>query len=391
MSPTATAHHVAIAGFGIAGGALALLLARQGHGVTLFERAPRLGPVGAGFLLQPSGQAVLARLGLLDDLAGRSERIAGLRARTHRGHRLIELGSSTLPGDQGALGVHRGVVFEAIHAAVRAAGVEIVLDFPVSGWRADGARVVVRGEGEREAGPFDLLVAADGSRSRLRRQVDPAVRERDDPYAALWAVGSGTPIRGHLFQVTRGTHEMCGLLPLGAGRTNFFWGLRATDWDGLRAAGFPAFRARVLGLVPEAEEIFRQVQDFDACVFATYRHARPRTIHRGPVVLLGDAAHSTTPHLGQGANLALVDAAGLTDEIERGGPIGEILTRHATARRRQTRFYCQLSSLLSPFFQSDVPLLGTLRDLGLPWFPALPGMRRAMERTLAGWKQGWWR
>jgi 2-polyprenyl-6-methoxyphenol hydroxylase-like FAD-dependent oxidoreductase len=380
---------IAIAGFGIAGGTLAVLLARQGHRVTLFEQAPRVGPVGAGFLLQPSGQAVLARLGLLDDLAGRSERIAGLHVRTHRGHRLIDLGFSTLEGDQTALGVHRGVVFEAILGAAVAAGVEIVLDFPVAGWQETGGRVVVRGEGDREAGAFDLLVAADGARSRLRRQVDPAVRERDDRYAALWAVGAGTPIRGHLFQVTRGSRELCGLLPLGGGRTNFFWGLRAADWDGLRAAGFPPFRDRVLHLAPEAEELLDPLRDFDGFAFATYRHARPRRIHRGPVVLLGDAAHSTTPHLGQGANLALLDAESLANEIARGAGLAQALARYAAARRRQIRFYLQLSTLLSPFFQSDVPLLGSLRDLGLPWFPAIPGMRRTMEKTLAGWKRGW--
>ena len=55
----------AIAGFGIGGATLAVALARDGHEVTVFERAAALGPVGAGFLLQPSGQAVLAELGVL--------------------------------------------------------------------------------------------------------------------------------------------------------------------------------------------------------------------------------------------------------------------------------------------------------------------------------------
>ena len=60
---------VAIAGFGIGGAALSIALARDGHDVTVYERAPDPGPVGAGFLLQPSGQAVLAALGLLDEVA----------------------------------------------------------------------------------------------------------------------------------------------------------------------------------------------------------------------------------------------------------------------------------------------------------------------------------
>ena len=54
---------IAIVGSGMAGTMAAALLARAGHAVTLFERAPRVGPVGAGLLLQPSGQAVLRRAG----------------------------------------------------------------------------------------------------------------------------------------------------------------------------------------------------------------------------------------------------------------------------------------------------------------------------------------
>ena len=70
---------IAVVGAGIAGTAAALSLARAGHRVELFERAPVLGPVGAGLLLQPSGQAVLRDLGLLPAVTNRSEPIAELR------------------------------------------------------------------------------------------------------------------------------------------------------------------------------------------------------------------------------------------------------------------------------------------------------------------------
>jgi len=74
---------IAIAGFGIGGGALAVALARDGHEVAVFEQAASPGPVGAGFLLQPSGQDALASLGLLvyRPSRGRSERSTRSRPR----------------------------------------------------------------------------------------------------------------------------------------------------------------------------------------------------------------------------------------------------------------------------------------------------------------------
>jgi FAD-dependent urate hydroxylase len=78
-------------------------LARQGHQVVLLERAPVLGPVGAGFLLQPTGQRVLRAMGLLDHIAPQSATVLGLHGRTHYGRTLVNLHYPAEP----ALGVHR--------------------------------------------------------------------------------------------------------------------------------------------------------------------------------------------------------------------------------------------------------------------------------------------
>ncbi len=76
---------IAIVGSGTAGPAAATYLARAGHAVTLFERAPRKLPVGAGFMLQPTGMAVLHELGLADGLLPHIAKISELHCRTRSG------------------------------------------------------------------------------------------------------------------------------------------------------------------------------------------------------------------------------------------------------------------------------------------------------------------
>jgi 2-polyprenyl-6-methoxyphenol hydroxylase-like FAD-dependent oxidoreductase len=111
-------YHVGITGFGIAGGALAILLARAGHKVTLIERALQVGPVGAGFLLQPSGQRVLKRIGLLENIAAQSEPLHGLHAFKASGGTLVHLRYKGAGPNLHAYGVHRGLLFETLHQAV---------------------------------------------------------------------------------------------------------------------------------------------------------------------------------------------------------------------------------------------------------------------------------
>ncbi len=84
-------YRVGIVGYGVAGATSAYLLAKAGHVVTLFERSPKVGPVGAGVLLQPSGQLILSRISLLDEVIARAEPIEELHALTDRGRTLIRL------------------------------------------------------------------------------------------------------------------------------------------------------------------------------------------------------------------------------------------------------------------------------------------------------------
>ena len=93
---------VAVVGCGTGGPAAALLLATAGHDVEIFERVSQPSPAGAGLPLQPTGQAVLARLGLLTEIEQRSARVERLHGETADGRRQF---LSTLAGAKtGVLG-----------------------------------------------------------------------------------------------------------------------------------------------------------------------------------------------------------------------------------------------------------------------------------------------
>jgi 2-polyprenyl-6-methoxyphenol hydroxylase-like FAD-dependent oxidoreductase len=96
--------------------------------------------------------------------------------------------------------------------------------------------------------------------------------------------------------------------------------------------------------------------------------------------------------LAAGANLALFDALTLaslvTGAAQQAGSLPEALARYTARRRGHLRFYQLMSRALTPFFQSDAPLLGALRDLGMPLAFALAPVRRRMLRTMCWLEQG---
>jgi len=377
-------YRIGIVGFGIAGGALAILLARQGHQVTLLERAPVLGPVGAGFLLQPTGQRVLRGMGLLEPIIAQSATVLGLHARTHRGRTLVNLRYPAEP----ARGVHRGVIFNLLRETVEREGVDIRTNAEVASYQGEPGRVFIHTAEGKEHGAFDFVAACDGSRSVLRGLLNRHSQPVDYDYGALWGNGRCEALTNLVKEVTRSNARLTGLLPTGNGRCAFFWGLQRAELEVIRGRSFAEWSTEVLSLFPEAAQPLAEIGAHENLVFGGFLHEFPRRTYDGRVILLGDAAHAMSPHLGQGANLSLLDAECLARHLASEPTVELALRRHTRERFRQTRFFSILSRVLGPFFQGRSRILGMGRDWVLPILNAVPWFRRQMELSLAGSKTG---
>lgn len=388
-----TVRDVAVIGAGPAGLSMALMLARQGRRVVVHERfdAPR--PVGAGFMLQPTGLHVLDRLGLtgqVEALGAPIMRLFGRDAR--RGEVVLDVRYDALRRPWRALGVHRAAIFHVLHAACMAEGVDFV-----SAWEAEAAdngRLIAR-DG-RASARFDLVVDASGARSAVARGLaatGPLRRRRELAWGALWTTvpWPGAPFDGAaLEQVYRAADRMIGVLPCGRVSASgpllatFFWSLKPEDHAGWRAAGLAPWKAEARRLWPQVAPVLDAIDHPDALTLARYGHhtldrpAAPR------LAVIGDAAHSTSPQLGQGVNMALLDAQALADALERHADLDAALSAYVAARRSHVRLYQALSLAFTPFYQADGRFRPWVRDHVLGRLARLPTADRLLAATVAG-------
>jgi 2-polyprenyl-6-methoxyphenol hydroxylase-like FAD-dependent oxidoreductase len=379
---------VGVVGCGVAGQAAAILLAEAGHRVTLFERFPQPRPLGAGLLLQPTGLAVLRALGLADQAIARGARVMGLQARTQAGRAVLDLRYTDLHPDAFGVGIRRSDLFDLLHTQLKRSRVQLVTGMEIAAIE----RLQLVEENGRRHGPFELIVVADGTNSQLRGQLLPQKRVPLYRWGCLWATVpdvSGFAASGLLQQRVRGTKLMMGLLPVAPGQLTMYWSVPVQALAAGRTIDLEAWRRQALALWPDAAAIIEEAARSEMAR-ATYRHVALSRWNVGPVLFIGDAAHATSPQLGQGANLGLMDAWVLMRAIEESKELLSALIAYER-RRASTLYYYQLAShLLTPFFQSRLAPLGWLRDAFMGPACHVPGVRPMMTSTLAGIRRGWW-
>jgi 2-polyprenyl-6-methoxyphenol hydroxylase-like FAD-dependent oxidoreductase len=390
---------VGIVGCGFAGAATAALLGRAGHRVTVYEECTEPSAVGAGIVLQPTGLSVLAELGVLGQVLERGARLESLHCVTPENKDVFRLDYARLHPGLFGLGMHRGALFQILHEQAICAGISLrsatsiarVLERPGKAQVQDAAGLAIA--------EHDLVVIANGARSDLRRASGLLRRDRPYPWGALWFVARDPEhfYRHRLRQITKDTRHMLGLLPTGLGprgkgpeghQVSLFWSIRMDRVDDFRRTGFSAWKEQILRYEPDAAFVLDQIESVEQVLSAGYHDIVMSPWHTQRQVFIGDAAHAMSPQLGQGTNLALMDASALCAALNEEVPLAIALERYSRRRRAQIDFYQFASRWLTPLFQSDLHALGPLRNLVMRLACQLPIMRDEMLRTMSGIKLG---
>lgn len=361
------AYDIAVAGCGPAGLAAALLLARDGHKVRLFERfdAPR--PIGSGLMIQPTGQAVLRELGLGGQLEMAGARIERLFGRAMpSGRKVLDVRYDWLKGGHFGIGTHRAALFDILYRAVLAAGIPIATSTAISGSReGSGGRMLDFADGTHAT--FDLVVDCLGTGSALAEPCGYPLA-----YGALWASLGWVADAGFAGDTLEQRYElasrMVGVLPIGlrpgsdAPQTAFFWSLREDALPAWRAAGLDAWKEEVLALWPATAPFLDQILSPEQLTFARYSHRTLRRPAERGLIHVGDSWHSASPQLGQGANMALLDAWALAKALRERRELGDALQLAVAMRGFHVLLFQWLTALFTPVYQSDSRVLPFIRD-----------------------------
>ncbi|WP_326825982.1 FAD-dependent monooxygenase [Streptosporangium sp. NBC_01756] len=318
-----------VIGGGIGGLAAALGLRRIGWGATVLERTAELGEIGAGMSQSPNALRALEELGVAEQARAAGVPFHGVfNLRAPSGDYITR----ALPGGASPLlGFHRADLHRVLMDAVPAQWVRTGAE--VTAIRQSGGEVTVScGDEELRA---DLVVAADGVRSTVRRLLWP-----EAPGPRFWGntiwrgIAKAEGIEGSM---TLGRGQYFLVMPVGRGRV--YWALGAH-------AGRPAVRYD-----DELAEVRRRARDWHDPIPRLLDATAPEAVlhhditdlgpldsyARGRVVLLGDAAHAMHPDMAQGAAQSLEDAVVLAAALAEAGDIPAALSRYDEQRRPRTQ------------------------------------------------------
>ncbi len=366
----ATSLNIGIAGAGIGGLAAAALLAGEGHRVTVFDQFETVGPIGSGLILQETGLTILGELGLRTEaeaLGAPIRRLYGLSRQS--GRTVLDVRYGSLRPALMGVSIQRPALFNLVHGAALAAGARIEASTRITAANPEDA-VLVAASGATH-GPFDLIVDALGVRSVLS-----STTGNELPYGALWATLPWPVTVGFhadaLEQRYEAASRMAGVMPSGRAATGapdtatYFWSIRGDQHDAWRAAPLNHWRDAALSLWPETESLLAPLRSHDDLTFARYRHRTHWPAVAGRMVHIGDSWHAASPQLGQGANMALLDAFALAHALGHKTDVRDALNDYAKMRALHVRLFQMMSFLFTPVYQSNSRILPLVRD----WFAA---------------------
>lgn len=371
-------------------GGLTLGLALREHGIPfqIFERAPGLSEIGAGITLWSNAIAVLRHLGVAEAVRAVSEPSQGGVIGLANGKILIEATAGDIGDGTGRLaiwGAHRVELQRALYELLPREAVHFAAPFLAH--RETAAGVVAR-FGQHGDVESSLLVGADGIGSSVRSALFGPVPPRYAGYVCWRAVCPVPPGWGGVTGEFWDAGDRFGVVKLPRERLYWFAVVNAAEDSALRREmeprsfkpflreRFAAYRFDVPAIIDHTDPTaidFRDIID------------RPpqRGWSSGAAVLLGDAAHATTPNMGQGAGMALESALILARCLADAGTLRVALARYERTRWLRTKRITETSWTVGKMVHGEHPLARTVRNLVFQKTP--PALRERQLMQIAGY------
>jgi 2-polyprenyl-6-methoxyphenol hydroxylase-like FAD-dependent oxidoreductase len=365
-----------VVGGGIGGLTTAIALRRKGIEVSVYERAPQLGEVGAGITLWPNATRALINLGVAAELIAEARRFAFASIRKPDGSVISRNSPAAIERffDAPCVAVHRADLHAALVASLPSNILNSGAECISVESSASKSRVFFKDGRSDEA---DVVVGADGIRSAVRAAILPQIRTRYAGYTAWRGIAQVGGIEET--SETWGHGARFGIVPLSRDRVYWF----ATE--NAPAGTILSEEQRIPALL---DRFGRWHEPISRLIGSTNsEHLLRNDIHdiapfspwsSGRVVLLGDAAHPTTPNLGQGACMAIESAVALAEEL--GANEADVGIRRYEARRmKRTAEITNMSWRIGRMAQMESGVGRAVRDLALRAIPASLSERQVVS------------
>lgn len=342
-------NRVLIVGGGVGGLCAAIALGRQGVAIDLVELKSEWTVYGVGIIQQSNVVREMAKLGLIDAYLDAGIAFEDVVIYGDEGQQIVRIPGQRLAGPEypANVGISRRALHKVLSESAIASGAQVRLGLSVEALDQDEAGVdVLFTDGSR--GRYDLVIGADGLYSKVRSLVFGDRYQPRFTGQAVWRYNFPRAAQlDHLasYQCAAGN---AGLVPLADDLMYLFvtshepgnpWMETETLAEQMRQRldGFGGLIGELRELITDSNEVVYKPLE---AVFVS------EPWYRGRVVIIGDAAHATTPHLGQGAGMAIEDAVVLSEELASDGDLEQQLQRFMARRFERCKFIGE-SSLLA--------------------------------------------
>jgi FAD-dependent urate hydroxylase len=336
---------ILVVGGGIAGLTTAAALHRHGFTTELVERQQAWQALGAGFLVQPNGMRMLRALGLAVGVENAGAVVRRWQFCNEHGDVLSEIDLETLWGDAGpCLGIERPKLQRELLPGV--ANVRCRLGTSVISLEQDERRVSV-GFCDGSTGDYDLIVGADGIRSTVRALTLTAAVPSDLGAMNWRSIAPIRPSGLSALQIHLGEGCVFGLVPMGAGRTYAFAYVIEQRFHDPLEGRLARLRNRFATFGGRVQEYLASLERDDQVICSAMEWMECEKWHLGRVVLVGDAAHASSPMMGQGGCMAMEDACTLAEELRVSATVEDALASYVSRRKPRVEWVQHQSMTLA--------------------------------------------